>query len=96
MGRSCAFGSKNSVQRTADSGQIRGNSLWGKELRKVKKILKFLNPGDMIEDVFPRLISRKQLGLYRHEGFWYGMDTYRDFLFLNDLWEKDPKWKIWT
>ena len=61
-----------------------------------KKILKFLKPGDMIEDVFPRLISRKQLGLYRHEGFWYGMDTYRDFLFLNDLWEKDPKWKIWT
>lgn len=60
-----------------------------------KKIFKFLKPGDNIEDTFPRLISQKQLALYRHEGFWYGMDTYRDFLFLNKLWEEDPKWKIW-
>ena len=60
-----------------------------------KKIFKFLKAGDNIEDTFPRLISQKQLGLYKHEGFWYGMDTYRDFLFLNKLWGKDPKWKIW-
>ncbi|MDO8601331.1 MAG: sugar phosphate nucleotidyltransferase [bacterium] len=60
-----------------------------------KEIFKFLKAGDMIEDVFPRLISQKQLALYKHEGFWYGMDTYRDVVFLNDLWEKDPKWKIW-
>ncbi len=60
-----------------------------------KEILKFLKPGDMIEDVFPKLISQKQLALYRHEGFWYCMDTYRDFLFLNKLWQENPRWKIW-
>ncbi len=60
-----------------------------------KEFFDFLKPGDMIEDAFVRLISQKQLVLYKHEGFWYGMDTYRDFLLLNDLWAKDPKWKIW-
>lgn len=60
-----------------------------------KEFLNYLKPGDMIEDALVRLIPEKQLALYKHEGFWYGMDTYRDFMLLNDLWEKDPKWKIW-
>jgi len=60
-----------------------------------KEFLDYLKPGDMIEDALMRLISQKQVALYKHEGFWYGMDTYKDFLFLNDLWEKDPKWKTW-
>lgn len=60
-----------------------------------KKIFNFIKEGDMIEDIFPKLISQKQLALYKHDGFWCGMDTYRDMLFLNELWEKDPKWKIW-
>lgn len=60
-----------------------------------KKIFDFLKKGDMIEDTLSRIVLQKELALYKHEGFWYGMDTYRDFLFLNKLWEKDPKWKIW-
>jgi len=60
-----------------------------------KEFFNYLKPGDMIEDALARLVSEKQLALYKHESFWYGMDTYRDFMFLNDLWEKDPKWKIW-
>lgn len=60
-----------------------------------KKIFDFFKKGDMIEDTFSRLIAQRQLALYKHEGFWYGMDTYKDFLFLNKLWEENPKWKIW-
>jgi glucose-1-phosphate cytidylyltransferase len=60
-----------------------------------KEFLNYLKEGDMIEDALCRLISEKQVALYKHEGFWYGMDTYKDYLFLNELWEKDPKWKIW-
>lgn len=60
-----------------------------------KEFLNYLKPGDMIEDALARLIPEKQVALYKHEGFWYGMDTYKDYLFLNDLWAKDPKWKIW-
>ncbi|MCX6723787.1 MAG: sugar phosphate nucleotidyltransferase [Candidatus Staskawiczbacteria bacterium] len=60
-----------------------------------KEFFDFIKEGDMIEDSLARLIPEKQLALYKHEGFWYGMDTYKDFLYLNELWCKDPKWKIW-
>jgi len=60
-----------------------------------KEFFNYLRPGDMIEDGISRLIPEKQLVLYKHNGFWYGMDTYRDYLHLNELWQKDPKWKIW-
>ncbi len=60
-----------------------------------KEFFDYLKPGDMIEDALAKLIPQKQLALYKHEGCWYCMDTYRDFLLLNELWEKDPKWKIW-
>ena len=60
-----------------------------------RKFFDFLKPGDMIEDGLARLVPEKELALYKHDGFWYGMDTYRDFLLLNKLWKEDPKWKIW-
>ncbi len=60
-----------------------------------KEFFNYLKPGDMIEDPLKLLIPMKQAALYKHEGFWYGMDTYKDFLYLNELWEKDPKWKLW-
>lgn len=60
-----------------------------------KRFFQFLKKGDMIEDALQKLIPQKELAVYKHEGFWYGMDTYRDFTILNELWKKDPKWKIW-
>ncbi len=36
------------------------------------------------------------LGAYRHEGFWDCMDTYKDAVALNDLWESgSPPWRVW-
>jgi glucose-1-phosphate cytidylyltransferase len=37
-----------------------------------------------------------ELSVYPHDGFWMGMDTYREFTELNDLWAsgKAP-WKVW-
>lgn len=60
-----------------------------------KEFFNYLKPGDMIEDALSRIIPQEQVMLFKHEGFWYGMDTYKDFLYLNNLWSKDPKWKIW-
>jgi glucose-1-phosphate cytidylyltransferase len=37
-----------------------------------------------------------QLSVYLHEGFWHPMDTYRDYLHLNELWKQgETPWKIW-
>lgn len=55
----------------------------------------FIKKGEMIEEAFSRLIPAKQLALYKHDGFWYGMDTPKDHSELNKLWEEGPKWKVW-
>jgi len=43
-----------------------------------------------------RLSSEGQLMAYRHEGFFYAMDTYREFHALNEMWASGAApWKIW-
>ena len=44
-----------------------------------------------------RLAREGQLAAYRHEGFFFAMDTYRDYQHLNQLWAsgKAP-WKVWS
>lgn len=38
----------------------------------------------------------KRLGLFPHNGFWMGMDTFREYTALNDLWEQgQAPWKLW-
>ena len=35
--------------------------------------------------------------MYKHDGFWACMDTQRDRIYLNELWDKkDAKWKVWN
>jgi glucose-1-phosphate cytidylyltransferase len=43
-----------------------------------------------------RLAREGQLMAYRHQGFFYAMDTYREFLHLNDLCKsKQMPWAVW-
>ncbi len=41
------------------------------------------------------ICNSKKLAVYKHHGFWKCMDTMRDKIELNELWENDPKWKNW-
>lgn len=42
------------------------------------------------------LAADGQLMAYRHEGFFQPMDTYREFQYLNDLWDSGrAPWKVW-
>ena len=43
----------------------------------------------------PHLANCGQLAVHRHNGFWQCMDTYRDFTYLNELWESgNPPWRL--
>lgn len=43
-----------------------------------------------------RLAHDGQLMMYRHDGFWQCLDTYRDLLLLEQLWaEGRPPWRVW-
>jgi glucose-1-phosphate cytidylyltransferase len=55
----------------------------------------FLREGEMEHEAIKRLIEKKQLSLFIHEGFWHSMDTYPDVENLNKLWVEGPKWRIW-
>ena len=42
------------------------------------------------------LSAAGQIAAYRHEGFWQPMDTYREALMLNEMWEQDEApWRNW-
>jgi glucose-1-phosphate cytidylyltransferase len=44
-----------------------------------------------------RLAADGQLSVHRHEGFWMGMDTYRDWMDLNQRWDRgEAPWKVWA
>jgi glucose-1-phosphate cytidylyltransferase len=44
-----------------------------------------------------RLAGQGKLRAYRHEGFWDCMDTYKDAIWLNDLWSAgQAPWKLWS
>ncbi len=51
----------------------------------------------MLEQTPLQTIARDgQLSMNGHEGFWMGMDTYRDWTELNKLWDNgEASWKIW-
>jgi glucose-1-phosphate cytidylyltransferase len=43
-----------------------------------------------------RIAGGGRLGAYRHDGFWDCMDTYKDAVTLNDLWEAgEAPWALW-
>ena len=52
--------------------------------------------GDLERDTLAALAQRGELKAYRHKGFWTCMDTYKDTLNLNQLWESDrAPWQVW-
>ena len=43
-----------------------------------------------------RLAQERQLAVYKHEGYWQCMDTYRDMVLLNEVWASGrAPWKRW-
>ena len=55
------------------------------------------DPGCVLErEPLERLATDGQLSVYRHDGFWQCMDTYRDYQLLNQLWASGgAEWKQW-
>ena len=63
-----------------------------------RKVLDYLTGDDCVleKDPVERLAADGQLMAYRHDGFFFAMDTYREYKLLNDLWASgDAPWKVW-
>jgi glucose-1-phosphate cytidylyltransferase len=63
-----------------------------------KGIFDYLGDDDCVLEKEPleRISAEDNLRAYRHSGFFYAMDTYREYQHLNNLWSSgDAPWKVW-
>lgn len=60
-----------------------------------REFFNYINPAEFEHEALKRLVSKKQLSVYSHDGFWHCMDTYADVSNLNKIWKEDPRWKVW-
>jgi glucose-1-phosphate cytidylyltransferase len=62
------------------------------------EVFDFLTGDDCIFEQEPlqALAAQGQLMGYQHEGFFFAMDTYREYKYLNEIWSKgEAPWKVW-
>ena len=61
-------------------------------------VLDYLDDSSVLErEPLTRLAADGHLHGYRHAGFWDCMDTYKDAVLLNDLWQGgDAPWRVWS
>ncbi len=76
-----------------DEGWINGGFL------VLKKEALDLIEGDqesLEQGLLVKLVNRKELAVYPHQGFWQCMDTYREMELLNEMWRNDKApWVVW-
>jgi glucose-1-phosphate cytidylyltransferase len=63
-----------------------------------RRIFDYLRGDDCVLEREPleRLASEGQLMAYRHSGFFFAMDTYREYQYLNEMWSSgEAPWKVW-
>jgi glucose-1-phosphate cytidylyltransferase len=90
------LGEKGEVQRFVEKPQLDGWASAGFFIFN-QRVFDYLGGDDCVLEQEPleQLSREDQLMAYKHDGFFYAMDTYREYLYLNELWEsgKAP-WKV--
>ena len=61
-----------------------------------KKIFDYLKDDyDLETKTFEELVKEKKIQAFKHNGFWKCMNTFKDTIELNELWEQDnAPWKV--
>lgn len=64
-----------------------------------KKVFQYLNENsDQVmweQDPIQQLVKANEIVAYKHAGFWKSMDILRDKVELEEMWNMNPKWKVW-
>lgn len=61
-----------------------------------QKIFDYLKLGELEKEVFEKLVKLKQICAYKHQGRWMTMNTLKDNIELNAIWNRgEAFWRIW-
>lgn len=62
-----------------------------------RRIFDYIGPGEeLVNEPFQRLVGEKQLIGFQYDGFWAGMDTFKDKQELEGLWRSGASpWAVW-
>jgi len=62
-----------------------------------KKIFDYLKSGwDLEKEAFEKLVEEREICAFKHKGFWKCVNTFKDTLELNELWNDNKAvWKVW-
>ena len=62
-----------------------------------REVFRYIRNNDILEkDSFSRMLKNNNLNAYKHAGFWECMDTYKDNLRLNSMWDNNlAPWAVW-
>ena len=89
----------NKVANFYEKDQKKENWINGGFFVCEKEIFKHFNKKNIIfeRNILELLAKKNKLAAYKHDDFWYCMDTLRDKRHLNSLWlSKKAPWKIWN
>ena len=90
---------KEAVRTLEEKGVGRDGIIMSADIGCHGKIFDYLDGDDTVLEQEPlqRLADDGQLVGYRHDGFFYAMDTFREYQTFNEMWEsgKAP-WKVWA
>jgi len=91
------IGSDGGVRRFAEKPLIEGWVNVGFFVLN-RRVLDYVTSDDCVFEKEPlqQLAGEGQLMSYLHEGFFFAMDTYREYKHLNELWDTSAApWKVW-
>ena len=62
------------------------------------EVFDYIEENDNFEQqTLKKIASDKKLYAFNHDGYFQPMDTYREYKYLNSLWEENKApWKIWN
>lgn len=89
----------NEVVGFNEKPQVAGGLISGGFFVCSRDIFRYLTDGGdglvLEREPMTRLAADGEIRVFEHKGFWHPMDTYRDYLYLNELWDRgEAPWKV--
>lgn len=77
-------------EKVADSNEFINGGYIGLNIKRYQEFID-LNDDDFSRSTLPRISESHKLGAYVHKGFWFAMDSQRDYEKINKIYNEKPE-----